>query len=103
LGEFLRWSDKKNPEVAKYLRAFKSSSVDPRNAGVENGYAYVYWFYTAAEAVGFGKFSSATLMKFMNTAHGVHIPLSRTLSNPGLKKFPQRRQPYGEDGWVYGY
>jgi len=121
LGEFVPWSDKKNPEVAKYLRAFKRSSVDPRNAEVENGYAYVYWFYRVAKSVGFDKFNSQSLVHFMNTAHNVHIPLSRTLFNPGPKKFPQQRQPYTQiaqlrngklnvvptgakkDGWVFGY
>jgi len=121
LGEFVPWSDKKNPEVAKYLRAFKRSSVDPRNAEVENVYAYVYCFFRVAKSVWFDKFNSQSLVHFMNTAHNVHIPLSRTLFNPGPKKFPQQRQPYAQiaqlrngklnvvptgakkDGWVFGY
>jgi ABC-type branched-subunit amino acid transport system substrate-binding protein len=121
LGEFDTPSDTKNPEVRKYLAAFKSSPTTAFNATVENGYAYVNWFYTVAKAVGFDKFNATTLAKFMNTKKNVHIPLSRTLFNPGPKKFPQQKQPYVQitqlnngkftivpagakkDGWVYGY
>jgi ABC-type branched-subunit amino acid transport system substrate-binding protein len=121
LDELEPWSNTKNPDVAKYLSAFKGSSTDPRNATVENGYMFVNWFYAVAKQVGFDKFNSATLVKFMQTRKGVHIPLSRTLLNPGPKKFPQQHQPYVQisqwksgkfnvvpvgarkDGWVYGY
>ncbi len=30
----------------------------------------------------------------MRTKSGVHIPLSRTLLNPGPKAYPQVKQPY---------
>jgi ABC-type branched-subunit amino acid transport system substrate-binding protein len=123
LNELQSWSNTKNPDVVRYLAAFKGSSTDPRNATVQNGYMFVNWFYNVAKAVGFDKFNSATLAAFMNAKKNnrVHIPLSRTLLVPGPKKFPQQHQPYvlitqvqnaklnvvptgaKKDGWVYGY
>jgi branched-chain amino acid transport system substrate-binding protein len=120
-NQFDTWGDTTNPDVAAYLTAFKGSSVDPRDPTVAWGYSDVMWFYTAAKAIGFDKFNSASLTTFMRTQTNVHIPLSRSLINPGPKGFPQERQPYiqisqwkngrmvvvptgpNKDGWVYGY
>jgi ABC-type branched-subunit amino acid transport system substrate-binding protein len=114
------WSDTSNPDVVAYLKAMKGAGVDPRDPTVEWGYADIAWFYTVAKAVGFSKFNGKTLAKFMNTQHRVHMPLSRSLFNPGPKGYPQVRQPYVQisqwkngklgvvtkgtnQGWVYAF
>jgi len=121
LSQFHSWGDTKNPDVAAYLKALKGSSVDPRDGNVQWGYSDVMLFYAAAKKIGFAKFNSATFAKFMRTAHGVHIPMSRSVFNPGPKGFAQEKQPYVQisqvkglrivplpvgpkkDGWVFGF
>ncbi len=114
------WSDASDPDVVTYLKAMKGTGVDPRDPTVEWGYADVVWFYDAAKLIGFGKFNGRSLAKLMNTKSHVHMPLSRTLLNPGPKDYPQEKQPYVQisqwkngklgvvskgtnKGWVYAF
>jgi hypothetical protein len=120
-SQYASWGDTSNPDVTAYLNAIKPTGVDPTNASIEWGYAMMEWFYTAAQRIGFDKFNSASLANFMKTQTGIHVPLSRTLSNPGPPQYPQQKQPYVQiaqwkngkmtvvptgsqkDGWVYGF
>jgi hypothetical protein len=79
------------------------------------------WFATAAKRIGYHKFNSATLAAFMQHGTNVHMPLSRSLVNPGPKQYPQAKQPYvlitqwkgghfrivptgpKKDGWILGF
>jgi len=108
------WGDAKDPEVAAYRSAMKSSTVDARSNLPGYGYVPLMWFYTVAKQVGFDKFNAQTLTQFTRTKSGVHIPMSRTLINPGPKGRPQVKQPYVQivqwkngklvsKGWVKGY
>jgi branched-chain amino acid transport system substrate-binding protein len=121
LSQFHSWGDTKDPDVAAYLKAMKGSGVDPRDGNVQWGYSDVMFVYEAAKKIGFGKFNAVTLQKYMSTQRGLHIPLSRSLFNPGPKGFPQEKQPYVQisqikggkvvslptgakkDGWVFGF
>jgi hypothetical protein len=121
LNQFTSWDQKTDPEVAAYLKAMEGSSTDPRNATAIWGYAAVMWFYTAARQIGFERFDAASLAQFMSTKNDVHIPLSRSVVNPGPATGPQQKQPYVQiaqwkdgkmtvvaagdegDGWVLGY
>src|SRR5262249_13567719 len=70
LGSFKGWGLTNDPEVAAYLKAMKaSSSVDPRSGTVEWGYSMVMFLAAAAKQIGYSKFNSASLAKFMNTAN----------------------------------
>ncbi len=120
-NQFTPWGYTKDREVAAYLKACRAAGVDGRNPSVEWGYAYVMFLYTAAKQIGFDKFNGNSLAKWMNKANGVHIPLSRSIVNPGPKGYPQIKQPYQriarwkggkfvilpvgpkKDGWVYGF
>ena len=95
--DWANWDQTSDPEVKAYIKALKAyvgSSADPTNDTDEWGYAEVEWFYTVAKKVGFAKFNSATLEKFMQTQKGVHIPLSLKLVNPGPGGFAAQKQPY---------
>ncbi len=120
-AQFTPWGATSDPEVAAYIKASKAAGVDPQDATVEWGYADVMFLYTAAKDIGFANFNSASLAHFMDTASGVHYPLSRELVNPGPKGFPQVKQPYdqimqwngtgftvvptgpGKNGWQYSF
>ena len=54
------------------------------------------WFYTAAKAIGFDKFTSQNLAKYMRQKTNVHMPLTRSLINPGPKEGPAIKQPYSK-------
>jgi hypothetical protein len=75
--------------------------------------------YTAAKEIGFDKVNGELLDQYFNTKTGVHLPLSRELTNPGPTTSPQSKQVYGqlvqwkdgkinviqqgtEDGWISG-
>jgi branched-chain amino acid transport system substrate-binding protein len=121
LAQFAPWGLTSDPEVAAYQEAMQGSPVDPHDPTVEWGYQYIMWLYTVAKQVGFNNFNSATLTDFMRTHAGVHIPLSRSLVNPGPSSAPQIKQPYAQivqwtgttfkvlpagpnkDGWEFGY
>jgi ABC-type branched-subunit amino acid transport system substrate-binding protein len=121
LNQFKSWGLTSDPEVKAYLAAMKGSPVDARSATCTWGYFDVMAVATAAKAIGYSKFNSVTLQKFLSTNNGTHIPLGRSLSNPGPKKFPQMKHPYiqltqwkggkmvvmrvgaKKDGWIYGY
>jgi ABC-type branched-subunit amino acid transport system substrate-binding protein len=121
LNQFKSWGLSGDPEVKAYLAAMKGSSVDARSATCTWGYFDVMLFATAAKSIGYGKFNSQTLQKWLSTNNGTHIPIGRTVSNPGPKKFPQMKHPYiqltrwtgtkmvvmpvgaKQDGWIYGY
>jgi len=121
LSQFKSWSNTKDPEVAAYLKGLKGSSVDPRDGNVEWGYSDVMFVYSAAKAIGFGKFNAQTLARFLSKNRGLRIPLSRSLFNPGPKNYPQEKQPFvlmtqiknsglvnlpagaKKDGWVFGF
>ena len=120
-NQFTPWGYTQDREVAAYLKACRAAGVDGRNPSVEWGYAYVMFLYTAAKKIGFDKFNGNSLARWMNKANGIHIPLSRTIVNPGPKGYPQIKQPYQriarwkggkfvilpvgpkKDGWVYGF
>ena len=93
-NQFASWGDIADPDVASYTAAINKIGADPTNATIEWGYAMVEWFATVAKAVGYGNFSAATLAHFMSTQTNVHIPLSRTLINPGPAQYPQQKQTY---------
>jgi branched-chain amino acid transport system substrate-binding protein len=120
-NQFTPWGYTQDPEVAQYVKDAKAAGVDYQSPSVEWGYAYVMFLYTAAKAIGFDKFTGDTLKKWMDTTNGVHIPLSRTIVNPGPKGYPQIKQPYQriarwmggkfvilktgpkKDGWTIGF
>ena len=54
----------------------------------------VMLFSTAAKAIGYSKFNSQSLQKWLSTNNGTHLTLGRTLFNPGPRKFPQMKHPY---------
>ena len=93
-NQFVSWGDTADSDVASYTAAIKKTGQDPTNASIEWGYAMVEWFATVAKATGYANFDSASLTKFMSTQTNVHIPLSRTLINPGPAQYPQQKQPY---------
>jgi ABC-type branched-subunit amino acid transport system substrate-binding protein len=92
------WDDKTNASVAAYLKATKSASVDPRDSNVETGYANVLFYFNVARKIGFAKFTPSALAAFMRDRKnaGFSIPLSRSMSIPGPKGYPQQRQPYAQ-------
>ena len=122
-NQFKSWGLTSDPEVKAYIAAMKGSPVDYRSATCTWGYFDVMLFAQAAKAIGYPKFNSVSFQKFMNTNHGLHVPLGRTktIVNPGPKKFPQQKNPYiqltqwtgskmvvlpvgaNKDGWIYGY
>jgi ABC-type branched-subunit amino acid transport system substrate-binding protein len=112
------WDDP-SPDVAAYLKAMRGRS-NPKNFAPMQIYADIMWIYTAAKKIGFANFTPKTLLHYTQTANGVHIPLSRTLVNPGPKGFPAVKQPYSQvlqwrdgqltlitkgtdNGWLSGY
>jgi ABC-type branched-subunit amino acid transport system substrate-binding protein len=121
LSQFHSWGDTKNADVAAYLNAMKGFDVDPRDGNVQWGYSDVMFVYEVAKKIGFDKFNAQTLAAYMRTQRGLHIPLSRSLFNPGPKGFAQEKQPYvqisqvkgeqivplpvgaAKDGWVFGF
>lgn len=121
-GQNASWDDTSNPDVSAYLRAMKGSPVDPREENVETGYSVVMFLYEAAKKIGFDRFNSASLAKFLEDKanNGFHIPLSRSLVIPGPEGFAKMRQPSAQimqwqdgklsvvtkgtnDGWINGY
>jgi ABC-type branched-subunit amino acid transport system substrate-binding protein len=119
---FKSWDDTKDPEVAAYIKAVKAvSSKDPRNHYIQWGYHSVMWFYTIAKTIGFAKFTPQTMAFFMRNRSNVHMPLSRSLVNPGPRVAPQVKQPWvvfsqwkngkmtpmpvgpKKDGWILGF
>ena len=117
-GQFLPWSLTGNPDIQAYIKAMKAAGVDYRVPNTQWGYEYIMWLYTAAKAIGFDKFNGVTLGAYMRKATGVHMPISRTFTNPGPKQYPQAKQPYvviskwkngkstivltGKKGWFLG-
>lgn len=112
------WDDA-SPDVAAYNKAMAGQS-NPRNFAPMQIYADIMWIYTAAKNIGFSKFTPQALLHYTQTANGVHIPLSRTLTNPAPKGFSAVKQPYAqvlqwnngkltvvtkgtENGWLKGY
>ncbi len=121
-NQFTPWGYTQDKEVAQYLKDCKAAGVNGNSPSVEWGYAYVMFLYTAAKHIGFDKFTGDSLKNWINTANGIHIPLSRTIVNPGPKGYPQIKQPYQriarfmggskfvilpvgpkKDGWVLGF
>jgi branched-chain amino acid transport system substrate-binding protein len=121
LNQFKSWGISTDPEVKAYVAAMKGSSVDYRSATCTWGYFDVMLFATAAKAIGYSKFNSQSLQKWLATNNGTHLTLGRTIFNPGPRKFPQMKNPYiqltqwkggkmvvmkvgaKKDGWIYGY
>ncbi len=125
LEGFDSWNDTSNPDVAAYVKAMQAS---PQTAGTTNidsvnsetGYSDVMWLYTLGKTIGFDKLTGSAIANFMRTHNGIHIPLSRSLVNPGPKGYAQDKQPYTslaqwengklvlvtngtQNGFVYGY
>lgn len=88
------WDDS-SPDVAAYKKAMAGQS-NPNDFASMQIYADIMWIYTAAKHIGFDKTTPRALLHYTQTANGVHIPLSRTLINPGPKGFPAVKQPYSE-------
>ena len=66
-------------------------------------YSDVLFVYEAAKKIGFSKFTSASLQKFMETATNFPVPLAHPIVNPGPKAAPQIKQPYVRiERWVNG-
>jgi hypothetical protein len=117
VAEFNPWTMTNLPDVAAYVNAMKSGSVDYRDPSVEWGWALAMWVYNASKAVGFDKLTGATLASYLRTAVHQPIPLSRTWG-PGPTTAPQVKQPYarmliwngstftpvsgGDQGWFTG-
>jgi ABC-type branched-subunit amino acid transport system substrate-binding protein len=93
-AQFTPWGVTSDPEVAKYVSDVKAQGADPNDPSVEWGYAYIMFLYTAAQHIGFANFNSATLKNWLDTANGIHIPLSQNMNNPGPAGYPQLKQPY---------
>jgi ABC-type branched-subunit amino acid transport system substrate-binding protein len=110
------WADTGNADVQAYEKA-TAETKNPHSFGVESGYVQIMWLYTVAKHLGFDKFTGESLADFMRTQSGVHVPLSRTMLNPGPAGLSQMKQPYAqiqqwrdgapqivtegtEDGWV---
>jgi ABC-type branched-subunit amino acid transport system substrate-binding protein len=91
--EWLGWGLTSNADVQAYAKATQGLS-NPDSGNVVQGYMYMMWIYTAAKHIGFDKFDSASLTKYMRSTSGVHIPMSRTLVNPGPSGSPAIKQPY---------
>jgi branched-chain amino acid transport system substrate-binding protein len=120
-AQFGPWGLTSDPQVKAYLAAFKAAGKDGRDPTVMWGYADVMFVYQAAKKIGFDKFNSVTLAKFLNSAKGFPIPLATRITIPGPAGYKQVRQPYSrivqwkngkfnvipvgpkKDGWVYGY
>jgi len=88
------WDDP-GPDVAAYNKAM-AGQANPHNFAPMQVYADIMWIYTAAKNIGFDKFTPQSLLHYTQTANGIHIPLSRTLVNPGPKGFGAVKQPYAE-------
>jgi ABC-type branched-subunit amino acid transport system substrate-binding protein len=93
-SEWTTWGDTSDPDITAYTNAAKAVGANYTDPNVQQGYLYVESLYTAAKQIGFDKFTSASLASFMRSATGVHIPMSRTLINPGPTAYPQLKQPY---------
>jgi hypothetical protein len=93
--EFANWSDTSDPGVKAYLDATKGIP-DNLSQGIQEGYIYIEWLYTAAKAIGGSNFNSATLTHFLQTANNVPIPMSRMWINPGPAGYPQAKEPYNQ-------
>jgi ABC-type branched-subunit amino acid transport system substrate-binding protein len=94
--EVQSWGDTGNPDVAAYLKAMEGSGVDPQDGNPETAYMVVMAIYTAAKKIGFDKFDSASLAKYMTTANNVSLPLNRDILNPGPADSPSIKQPYSQ-------
>jgi ABC-type branched-subunit amino acid transport system substrate-binding protein len=121
LMQFAPWDDTSDPDVAGYLKATQGSSVDPRDASVEWGYAYIMLLNQIAKQVGPENFNGEAIKQYMSTKNGVHIPMTRTLVNPGPAELPGMKQTWGrvvqwtgtkfqavplgpnKDGWFNGF
>jgi ABC-type branched-subunit amino acid transport system substrate-binding protein len=88
------WTDSGDPEVASYIKAVQAIGKDYKDPSIEYGYSDIMLFYTAAKEIGFDTFNSQTLMDYMNTKSGVHIPVSADLVTPGPQGFEQVKMPY---------
>jgi hypothetical protein len=94
IEQFIPWDNTSDPQLAAYLNAMKSTSVNPQDVNAEWGYSFVMTIYDAAEAIGFGSFDSATLAHFLETQNNFPISLSRAVVNPGPSTAPQEKEPY---------
>jgi ABC-type branched-subunit amino acid transport system substrate-binding protein len=121
--ETKNFDDTKDPEVAAYTKAVKSSGKDPKLSVAQFGYANAMFFYEVAKRVGFDKFNATSLQRFMNSpaSKGMRLPLGRTIAYPGPKAYPAVRHPWAQmvvlkngklnivkagpkkDGWVLAY
>jgi len=88
--------DTTNPDVKAYQEAMKDQPDWMRDPTVQTNYMYVQAIYEAAKKTGFDTFDGAALDQYLNTQTGVHLTLSRELTNPGPKTMPQNKQPYGQ-------
>lgn len=91
--EFAGWGLSGSPDATAYQRA-THGAVAAENGNSVSGYVDTMLMYTAAKTIGFAKFNAASLTHFLRTANSIHIPMSRTLVNPGPASAPSVKQPY---------
>ena len=121
LGQFGPWGQPHNPEFEAYAKALNNVNANTRDPNVMWAYAETLFIYDAAKKIGFAKFTSASLDKFMNTTKSFPVPLSHNMVNPGPAAAPQIKQPYvrieqwqngrililpvgpKKDGWINGW
>ena len=83
------------PDANIYREWTAKSAPNPLSGNTSQGWVYMMWLYTAANAIGFNNYSARTLTHWLQTsANGVPIPMSRTYINPGPASTPSVHQPY---------